>query len=175
MPYRLTHAQLRFKLTLSGRRGRLQLSPRRHTARSQPRLAVWRARQTSLRLSILDAMRAGALLRPSFTSFSRAAENRTRSLPTPWACTTGILRPVWVLLLVGPLGIEPSPYEPESHVLPAYSGPTRGTTRAPTLPNIRANENVSAYLRHSKHLGKPNGAGYTHHHDSSRSIIDHIL
>ena len=33
-----------------------------------------------------------------------------------------------VIPFVGPPGIEPGPYEPESHVLPAYSGPTKFTT-----------------------------------------------
>ena len=30
--------------------------------------------------------------------------------------------------LVGPPGIEPGPYEPESHVLPVYYGPTKDIT-----------------------------------------------
>ena len=67
----------------------------------------------------------------------RAAGNRTRSTSTPWTRTTGILRPacpeytrgVWVMPPVGPPGIEPGPYEPESHVLPAYSGPAQDTSR----------------------------------------------
>ena len=33
-----------------------------------------------------------------------------------------------VVTFVGPLGIEPSLYEPESYVLPVYYGPTKVTT-----------------------------------------------
>ncbi len=48
---------------------------------------------TCLRLSIPDAARSSARLIPHFV---RAAGNRTRSTPTPWARTTGILQPALV-------------------------------------------------------------------------------
>lgn len=36
---------------------------------------------------------------------------------------------LWMMLSVGPPGIEPGLYEPESYVLPVYYGPTQGTIR----------------------------------------------
>src|SRR3989344_790010 len=72
--------------------------------------------------------------------------------------------------LVGPPGIEPGPYEPESHVLPAYSGPVRDTSRVPTLPNIGPNENVPyAFLLNSK------SDGVTFTTPSCRSVCIHRI
>ena len=37
------------------------------------------------------------------------------------------------MFCVGPPGIEPGLYEPESYVLPAYSGPTQDTSRVRSI------------------------------------------
>ena len=41
---------------------------------------------------------------------------------------TRSLHILFVMFLVGPPGIEPGLYEPESYVLPVYYGPTQNTT-----------------------------------------------
>lgn len=47
------------------------------------------------------------------------------------------------MLSVGPPGIEPGLYEPESYVLPAYSGPTQNTSRVVTDTFLAAARKVS--------------------------------
>ena len=59
---------------------RSQIPARRHSLVSRPRLAVCRARQTSLRLSIPDEKRAGAFLwghKTLFVPFCAPSRNRT--------------------------------------------------------------------------------------------------
>ena len=39
----------------------------------------------------------------------------------------GLYPDFWMLFSFGPPGIEPGPYEPESHVLPVYYGPNENS------------------------------------------------
>ena len=100
------------------------------------------------RLIVRDAENRTRVIR-TFTllTFCRAAGNRTRSVPTPWARTAGILQPVYIkkllwqvrtyyhcttprflifyYLLSGRRDSNPESHEPESCILPLYYIPVK--------------------------------------------------